>query len=156
VIVVQVTGVEAVAERLLAIPERVRLGLPTRLARIGEALVAAARASAPARSGALRRSIVASTKEADDGLSLTVGSDALHARAIEYGFRGAVGVRAHLRRVRQVFGRSLRGGAVSAQVRAHVRRMDVPERAFLRPALSSVTLQALEAIAAGVGEALDR
>ena len=51
----------------------------------------------------------------------------------EFGFSGTQNVRESLRTVKQAFGRPI--SPVEAIVRAHSRKVDLPERSFLRSAL---------------------
>lgn len=54
----------------------------------------------------------------------------------EFGFTGDVSVRAHERRVTQVYGRPVSN--VTAQVRAHARRVDYRGRPYARPSFDEV------------------
>ncbi len=69
-------------------------------------------------------------------VAATVFTDSAYARAHEYGFAGTVNVRASLRRITESFGRPISGKTIS--VRAYSRRMDLPERSFLRSALEDM------------------
>ena len=52
----------------------------------------------------------------------------------EYGFSGTVQVKAHMREIKQAFGRPLKEPKF-VQVRAHSANVNFPERSFLRTAL---------------------
>lgn len=80
------------------------------------------------RSGRLRRSINARVD--GDGWQVTgvVGTNVEYARAHEFGFKGTVQVKEHLRRMRQ-------GNVMVSQ---HTRNVNIPERSFLRSALDDM------------------
>ena len=101
-----------------------------------------------ARSGALRQSIAVHVDQNDTGVRATVSSDLSYAAAQEYGFAGTVNVRASLRQIKQAFGRPIASETIS--VSAHSRRMNLPERSFLRSALDDLTPD----ISAGIENAL--
>jgi hypothetical protein len=73
-----------------------------------------------------------------------------YARQHEYGFAGAVSVKAHLRMVKKAFGRSITPTQV--HVRAHARNVVYPERSFLRSALKDMTPEILQALSSAVLE----
>jgi phage gpG-like protein len=89
------------------------------------------------KTGTLRRSINQSVS--DNGTSIVgrVGTNLAYGRAHEYGFHGAVTVKAHLRNITQAFGRSITPTEVT--VRTFTRNMNLPERSFLRTALAELT-----------------
>jgi phage gpG-like protein len=89
-----------------------------------------------ARSGSLKSSIDLRIDQSATVVTATVFTDSAYARAHEYGFAGTVNVRASLRRITESFGRPISGKTIS--VRSHSRRMDLPERSFLRSALEDV------------------
>lgn len=84
------------------------------------------------RTGTLRRSINIKLATASD-MSVSVGTNVKYAAVHEYGFHGAVSVKAHLRTVRKVFGRPV--APTVQNVKTHSRQMNLPERSFLRSAL---------------------
>ncbi len=100
------------------------------------------------QSGKLKSSIAVETKKSATGVTATVFTDLDYAGAQEYGFTGTVNVRASLRVIKQAFGRPI--AAKTIAVRAHSRRMDLPERSFLRSALDDMAPD----ISAGVEDAL--
>lgn len=86
------------------------------------------------RSGRLRRSInyrMGSSPEPE----AFVGTNVSYARAHEFGVSMDEQVRAHMRAVKQAFGKPL-GQPVLVNVRAHQRRESLPERSFLRSAFT--------------------
>lgn len=87
------------------------------------------------QTGRLRRSITAAFKEESGVFKAMVGTNVWYGKLWEYGFDGAMQVKAHTRKVTKVFGRDLRA-AVVASVRAHTRNVHMKERSFLRSALA--------------------
>ena len=69
-------------------------------------------------------------------ISTTIASDSRYAAAHEYGFAGRVGVRASLRRITIAFGRPI--APITIGVDAHARRMNLPQRSFLRSSLEDI------------------
>ena len=88
------------------------------------------------RSGSLKSSIDLRVDQNAAVVTATVFTNSAYAGAHEYGFAGTVNVRASLRRVAEAFGRPISGKMIN--VRAHSRRMDLPERSFLRSALEDM------------------
>jgi phage gpG-like protein len=88
------------------------------------------------RSGSLKSSIDLRVDQKAAVVTATVFTDSAYAGAHEYGFAGTVNVRESLRRVAEAFGRPISGKIIN--VRAHSRRMDLPERSFLRSALEDM------------------
>lgn len=86
------------------------------------------------RGGRLRRDINYRVERSGKAVYGTVGTNVNYGRVHEYGFKGTVSVRAHLREVKQAFGKPLQE-AKQVFVRAHSRQMNLPERSFLRSAL---------------------
>jgi phage gpG-like protein len=87
------------------------------------------------RTGTLRRSIGVSMNEpGGDKIIGLVSTNLKYAPPHEYGFHGSVNVRAHLREIKQAFGRQLKT-PVTVSVGAYSRNVDLPERSFLRSAL---------------------
>lgn len=89
-----------------------------------------------ARTGSLRSSINFQIDEGSAEISATVFSDSKYAHTHEYGFTAMVSVRASLRRITEAFGRPISEKTVN--VRAYYRRMELPERSFLRSALEDM------------------
>jgi phage gpG-like protein len=99
------------------------------------------------RSGRLRRSINFRVEEVGSGIYGYVGTTVEYARVHEYGFKGVVSVREHLRRT--VSGKM-------ASVRAHPRNVNVPERSFLRSALEDMAGDIREGIRAAATKAVKK
>lgn len=82
------------------------------------------------RTGRLRRSITFKLTNGPTTATAQVGTNVSYARAHEYGFTGAVSVRAHLRKSKT--------GGKPAVVAAHTRQVKLPERSFLRSTLAEM------------------
>jgi phage gpG-like protein len=87
-----------------------------------------------ARSGLLRRRTTYRVVREGTGVYGVVGTNVKYGAVHEYGFKGTVDVRAHLREVKQAFGKPL-SAAKNVFVRGHTRKVNLPERSFLRSAL---------------------
>ncbi|MEQ1663176.1 MAG: HK97 gp10 family phage protein [Thiobacillus sp.] len=106
------------------------------------------------RTGRLRRSITQRIESGAEEISGIVGTNVDYAAAHEYGFKGAVTVKQHLRKLRTASKFALRkvggkdigvyekkqgkltGGI--ATVKSHTRNINLPERSFLRSALADL------------------
>lgn len=93
------------------------------------------------RSGRLRRSINYRIEESDTGIDAKVGTNVEYGRVHEFGFKGAVNVKEHMRAGKQ-------------KVRAHKRRMNLPERSFLRSSLREMQPDIESRIARAIGRAI--
>lgn len=89
------------------------------------------------RTGRLRRSITQRIEASADEISGIVGTNVDYAAVHEYGFKGAVSVKQHLRLVKEAFGRPLKS-PVWSTVSAHSKNVSLPERSFLRSALADL------------------
>jgi phage gpG-like protein len=89
------------------------------------------------RTGRLRRSINQRTSGLDtpqpEGV---VGTNVVYARPHEYGFKGVVSVKTHMRIQKQAFGKAIT--PVEVTVPQHSRRVNLPEKSFLRSALADL------------------
>lgn len=155
----RILGADAIAERLAGLPDTVQQGLARAVARISVDLVAAAQEKVSgdvlqSRSGALRASIVAEMTETEGAVGVTVGSDLPYSGFQEYGFTGVETVSAHLRTIKQAFGRPLRGGEKQIAVRDYTRKIDYPAHSFLRAALADMQPEIADALDAAVAEAV--
>lgn len=98
------------------------------------------------RTGRLRRSINGQvTGQGTDTVDGVVGTNVAYARAHEYGFKGTVSVREHLRRTKA-------GNRVP--VKGHSRKVDLPERSFLRSAQREMEPQIRQALRNAIKDAL--
>lgn len=88
------------------------------------------------RTGRLRNGVSRDVQA--DGLQVTgiVSDPVKYAPPHEYGFRGTVDVREHMRTIRQAFGRPIEEKQIT--VRQHSMQMNLPERSFLRSALAEM------------------
>ena len=147
-------GDSTVLDRLRQMPEAARQGVARAVAQLGIDLqnnVQQNKLSGEVlrvRSGTLRQSIMLQTDQSGTAATATVWSNVDYAAAQEYGFSGTVSIRATLRQIKEAFGRPIAAKTVS--VRPYGRRMDLPERSFLRSALDDMTPD----ISAGIEDAL--
>ena len=91
------------------------------------------------RTGNLRDNIVRDSWQ-DGGRTVGVvgiAPGAPYGKLHEYGFSGAVSVPAHVRQVKQVFGRRLKT-PINVHVSAHTRHERQPERSFMRTAIADM------------------
>jgi phage gpG-like protein len=88
-------------------------------------------------SGSLKSNIGFRVDQHSASVTGAVFSDNAYARVHEYGFAGTVNVKASLRRITEAFGRPITGKTI--EVKGHTRRVDLPERSFLRSALEDMT-----------------
>lgn len=96
------------------------------------------------RTGKLRRSVNIKQTESSSGVYASVGTNVEYAKVHEFGFRGAVQVKEHMRR---------QGGSKKkVRVRAHTRQVKLPERSFLRSALRDKRNEVKAKIAGAVAE----
>lgn len=91
------------------------------------------------RTGTLRRSI--NQKVSDSPTSIVgkvgIGKDAAkYGLMHEYGFTGSQSVKAHLRTIKQAFGKSITPKQVS--ISSHSREVKYPEKSFMRSALKDL------------------
>lgn len=105
------------------------------------------------RSGRLRRSINQRLEGAGtEMVAGYVGTNVVYGRRFEYGFKGNVPVKAHMRTIKQAFGRSI--SPVTVQVNAYTMKANTPERSFLRSALAEMDDQIRAEIRGAVTEAI--
>ena len=98
------------------------------------------------KTGRLRRSINAKpVTETETGVEALVGTNVEYARIHEFGFKGSVNVREHMRKAK---------GQFAVRVRAHARKVNLPERSFLRSSLDDMRGQIDQRIAAVIGKAI--
>lgn len=85
------------------------------------------------RTGTLRRSINRRVESTPTSVQGIVGTNVKYAKVHEFGFKGTVSVREHLRFITQAWGRPI--STTEVTVRAHQRKVVLPVRSFLRSAL---------------------
>ena len=153
-------GDEQVLERLRALPEAVDSGLVRKITQLAIDLRRNAQQEKlsgqvlKSRSGALKSSIDLRVERSAGHITASVFTDLRYGAAQEYGFAGTVSVRASLRRIREAFGRPVAEKLIS--VRAHDRRMNLPERSFLRSALEDMTPTIRQEVEAALAEAISQ
>ncbi len=152
-------GGDDLAKKLGSLAGDVRKEVKDSLVRLSLKLVAKIKAEKlsgrplKVRTGTLRRSI--SYRLSDTGTSMTsyIGTNVDYAAAHEFGFNGTVTVREHVRQVKQAFGRQLKS-PTTATIRAHQRKMNLPERSFIRSALSEMAPEISETIADAIARGI--
>jgi phage gpG-like protein len=143
VITAQIFGVERLLVRFHALHPRIHGELSRTVQRLAIKLTAHVKQNKltgqvlKVRTGTLRRSINYQVAVTPISTMASVGTNLSYAAIHEYGFRGVVNVRAHLRLAKTVFGRELATPAVQ-HVGAHSRRVNIPARSFLRSALKDL------------------
>lgn len=95
------------------------------------------------QTGRLRRSINYRVTDSGTGIEARVGTNVEYARIHEFGFKGTVNVKEHLRKGKQTY-----------KVRAHTRRVNLPERSFLRSSMSDMRRDIDQRIARVVGQSI--
>lgn len=100
------------------------------------------------RTGTLRRKVNYRVTQNATTITGSVGVKLSYARIHEMGFDGTENVKAHLRTIKQAFGRRI--SPVSFEVRAHSRHVHMPRRSFLASALRDKTSEIQGIIRAGV------
>ncbi len=154
-ITVEITGREAVIAQLQAIGSAARASLVDAVTasaiavqqRVQEKLAGEVLNE---RTHRLHDSIAVTSD--DGGLSAAIGTDVAYAGVHEFGFSGSENVREHLRRQSVAFGKPI--APVEVLVRAHSRRVDFPERSFLRSALAELQPDIHDRLEAAVSEAV--
>jgi phage gpG-like protein len=150
----ELVGGEAAIDRLRALPEAANAGLARAIAELGLALqnnVQQNKLSGQVlriRSGTLKSSIDFTMQQRARSITATVLTNLDYAAAQEYGVSGTANVKASLRLIKEAFGRPIAGETIG--VGAYSRRMDLPERSFLRSALDDMASD----ITSGVQDAL--
>ena len=90
----------------------------------------------------LRNSVQAQpVEQTGDAVTGKVATNVEYAAFWEYGYHGPVAVKAHLRMITQAFGKSIKGGPVQVNVKAHTRQVNVEARSFMRSALADLEPQ---------------
>ena len=153
-------GDQQVLERLRALPDAVHSSLLRALTRLGIELqrdVQQDKLSGQvlkSRSGSLRSSIDLTVDQSGGTITANVFSVSPYAAVHEYGFAGTVSVRASLRRITKAFGRPIAEKTIS--VPAYDRRVDLPERSFLRSALEDMAPAIREEVQTALSEAVSK
>jgi len=160
VITAYLVGDEQLLERLRALPDAINSGVLRGITQLGIELqrnVQQNKLSGQvlrSRTGSLKSSIDLRVDQSGGAITASVFTDSRYAGVQEYGFAGTVSVRASLRRIREAFGRPIAEKTIS--VRAYDRRMDLPERSFLRSALEDMTPAIRDAVETALREAVSQ
>jgi phage gpG-like protein len=160
VITARLVGDDAMLGWLRAIPDAVASGIARAISQLGIDLQRRIQEDElsgqilAARSDSLKSSIDLEIDQSGDEVSATVSSDSVYAHVHEYGFSGTLNVRASLRRITEAFGRPISQKTIN--VRAYRRRMELPERSFMRSALEDMDPAIRDEVEAALGEALMR
>lgn len=85
------------------------------------------------RTGRLIMSVHEETEDSGPIISSTVGTNVKYARPHEFGFSGSVMMRAHMRMIKQAWGKPISPREVL--VRAHPRKIDITEKRMFRDSL---------------------
>ncbi|MBK3374784.1 hypothetical protein [Acinetobacter baumannii] len=91
------------------------------------------------QSGRLRGSVSSKVEEDKDWIEGTVGAGGTlvpYAFAHEFGLKGAMAIKAHLRMIKKVFGQPITPRQI--MIKAHSRKVDMQERRFMRDSLDEV------------------
>ena len=91
------------------------------------------------QSGRLRGSVSSKVEEDKDWIEGTVGAGGAlvpYAFAHEFGLKGAMTIKAHLRMIKKVFGQPITLRQI--MIKAHSRKVDMKERRFMRDSLDEV------------------
>lgn len=153
-------GDDQALERLRALPEAVSSRLLRAITQLGIELqrnVEQDKLSGQvlqSRTGSLKSSIDFRVDQSGGAFAASVFSTSRYAAVQEYGFAGTVSVRASLRRIREAFGRPIAEKTIS--VRAYDRRMNLPERSFLRSALEDIAPVIRDEVEAALSEAVSQ
>jgi len=92
------------------------------------------------QSGRLRGSVSSKVEEDKDWIEGTVGAGGAlvpYAFAHEFGLKGSMAIKAHLRTIKKVFGRPITPR--QTMIAAHSRKVDMKERRFMRDSLDEVS-----------------
>lgn len=158
-IVGQIIGDRAVIAHLEGAPEKVMGNVRSEVRRLVMRLLAKVKSDKLSgqvlrnQSGTLRRSINQRVS-GDTTTSIgSVGTNMSYAAAHEFGFKGAVPVKAHLRMVKVAWGKPVKHPA-KHMWGPFSRQVNLPERSFLRSALREMTPEIQAGLKAAVRSAL--
>lgn len=104
------------------------------------------------KTGTLRRSITHRIIDTPQGVVGQVGTNLAYARVHEFGFKGSVSVKAHMREIKQAWGKPISPRSVS--VKTFTRKVNIPERSFLRSALQEMQPDIREEMLKAIGRAI--
>jgi hypothetical protein len=147
---------DGASEKLRDFPERLLARLDGTMQSLGLALQDRVRDKLGgevlhSRSGRLAAGVAFDVASSGDSASVALGiADVPYAAYQEYGFHGTETVRAHLRTIKEAFGRAIAPRQVA--VRSFARRVDYPAHSFLRSALAEIAPDAVAQIDVAAGE----
>jgi len=159
-IIAYLVGDRQVLERLRAVPDAVNSSLLRTITRLGIELQREVQQDKlggqvlKSRTGSLRSSIDLTVDQSGGAIAANVFSDSPYAAVHEYGFVGTISVRVSLRRITKAFGRPIAEKMIN--VRAYDRRVDLPERSFLRSALEDMAPAIREEVQTALSEAVSK
>lgn len=147
---------EAVVARLRAMPDLVRNSLLRAVTEEAVRVQARVRQKLAGevlgeRTHHLHDSIHFTVTDDASGILAKVGADVVYAAIHEYGFHGTENVREHLRRMSVAFGKPIE--PIEVTVRAHARKVNLPERSFLRSTLAEMAADIVARLEAAVQQA---
>lgn len=151
---VQVIGLERTKARLNRIPANIRQALLDTMNGIGMMLERKVKKEKltgqvlRVRSGRLRSSVHSSTTATGSNVTTTVGTNVIYAARHEYGFTGTETVRAHLRVIKEAFGKPI--SPTQVRVGQFSRKVNAKERSFLRATLEENRSEIHKRIASAV------
>lgn len=88
------------------------------------------------KTGRLRNSIHSKTVEENDNIVATISTNVKYAAIHEYGFNGSETIKAHTRRITQVYGKPISPKTII--INSFNRQVNLPERSFMRSALDEM------------------
>lgn len=106
------------------------------------------------RTGTLRRSINQVVLDEADGVAGIVSTNVKYGRLHEYGLKGEVTVKAHLRTIKKAFGKSITPMQIA--VKQHTAQRDLPKRSFLRTALEDIAPQVRPELEKAIARAIGK
>jgi len=158
-ILAQIVGDRAVIAHLEASPAKVMGNIRITASRLPMMLLAKVKEQKLSgqvlknKTGTLRRSINQRLSQTPTTVSGSVGTKLSYAAAHEFGFKGPVTVKAHLRMVKVAWGKAVKNPA-QHQWGSFTRQMNLPERSFLRSALREMAPEIQASFQAAIRGAL--
>ncbi len=152
-----VTGDKEIALRLRGAPTKIQGKLREAIGRIIlklQSRVVSQKLSGQVlnvRTGTLRRSIDQVVTEQQNGVAGIVFSNLKYARRHEYGFTGSETVKAHLRMMKQAFGKPVKNPR-KIEVGSFTRSVNYPAHSFMRAALKEMAPEILAQLEKAVAE----
>lgn len=151
----RVIGAAQVQAGLALVPERTRARVRKTIAALTLEILRKVKAEKLSgqvlrnQTGTLRRSINQRVEDSPLGITGSVGTNLRYGKRWEQGYTGPEQVKAHMRAIKQAWGRPL-ATPVRVQVRAFTRQLDIKARPFLRPVLDEMRAEVLARLEAAV------